>query len=170
MSAVVWFIHFLRSIHQEVVWEVISAIFCFQGLRLILRWLRESRGHGPRGEAGTTGARAIQTLQQELGAARRSGYFRDRVMHRLRDLAIDVVSLQEGVKRSTARRLVAEGTWTNSAILREMTRHVPTTQTSEKISAPDGERFLTDVRDFLATLAEYPKAGETSGNGRFHGD
>ena len=121
MSAVVWFIHFLRSIHQEVVWEVISAIFCFQGLRLILRWLRESRGHGPRGEAGTAGARAIETLQQELGAARRSGYFRDRVMHRLRDLAIDVASL-----------------------------HIPTTQTSEKISAqcvsiPRGKELIATV-------------------------
>lgn len=167
---ILWLIRFVNSIPQQPIWVTVSVILCLRGARLLLRWLRESRGRSQRRTTLPPGVHAIRALRGELLVAHKSGYFRDRVFLRLRHLAVTVVSLQEGIQEAKAWGMLVHGTWTSDSRLLDFTRRILKPQTPLGAKKIEREQFVDDIEDFLLRLTDYPRAGESSGNGRSHGN
>jgi hypothetical protein len=170
MNGAVWVLRLVRSLPQQLVWEIVSVVFSFLGIRLLLRWMRESRRSPPIRPGPQSAGGAVETLRKELEMAQTSGYFRDRVFHHFRDLAVDVVSLGEGVGEAEARRMLATGKWMEDARVLSLIEQMWKPQASESYSKREGARFLGDLEYFLVRLINYQPVAEGSENGRQDGN
>ena len=169
MNTVHAVIQILHSIPQQVVWGISAIIFCILGLRLLLLLAGKKRGSGLQPPKPEAGQRAIEALAKELLEAQRSSYYRERVFRRLRDLAVDIISLRENVRADAARMMLREGSWTDDTRLRGLAEWILEPQPTARAGRLERAEFLGNIHGFLAGLQNTRGPSRTE-KGKAHGN
>jgi hypothetical protein len=162
-------LHVLDSIPRRL-WSVAMATALSVGaMRLFARWIRESRAAprplpGAHAQLGSLGK-----LAEQLRRAPSIWFEHEKILLMIRALAVEVVSVERGIRENEAHELVVKGEWTRDPILlhwtsletlRNLARAHPRQRST--FSRESLEEFLTRLPNFSRPQT-FPGEGETDG-------
>jgi len=104
----------------EILWWIIAGlILTFWGLAIIFRW-GEKAGPGRKKPAPAVSFYGdLRWLRGTLSQAGSGRYFQDKVRQRVRTLAVNLISLRQGLPEEQALEQLREGAWTRDEVLKE---------------------------------------------------
>ena len=155
-----------NSLPALALWVLAVCALCIAMLRLIAGWVRDRPGKRSPASSVHSTAGPLETLRHQILDARFSPLRREQVMRQLRDLTQDVISLHDGIPEETASRAIRNGTWTRDRVLLRMMGRSLQNEWLLPRRREQGERFATDVAEYLERLRGYSRgtgAGETGG-------
>jgi len=147
----------------QIIWWLISvAILTLWGLGLMIE-LGEDLLSGPkRTSIHNLPLGHVRILRDSLYDAPLGRYFRDRVRQRLRNLAVDLISLKSGFPEDKARELLHQGTWTKDEVLKsylgqefEISLRGMKQRLSQWLRPAKARPFLIETKDALNRLNSY---------------
>jgi hypothetical protein len=155
----------------QIIWWLISvAILTLWGLGLMIE-LGEDLLSGPkRTSIHNLPLGHVRILRDSLYDAPLGRYFRDRVRQRLRNLAVDLISLKSGFPEDKARELLHQGTWTKDEVLKsylgqefEISLRGMKQRLSQWLRPAKARPFLIETKDALNRLNSYISSIEERG-------
>jgi hypothetical protein len=147
----------------QIIWWLISvAILTLWGLGLMIE-LGENLLSGPkRTSIHNLPLGHVRILRDSLYDAPLGRYYRDRVRQRLRNLAVDLISLKSGFPEDKARELLHQGTWTKDEVLKsylgqefEISIWGMKQRLSQWLRPAKARPFLIETKDALNRLNSY---------------
>ena len=156
----------------QIIWWLISvAILTLWGLGFMIK-LGEDSLSGPKGTSINPPLGHLRILRDSLHDARLGRYSQDRVRQRLRNLAVDLISIRVGLPEDKARERVNQETWTYDEVLKSYLSQelkAPSQGIKQRLSQwlrpAEPHPFLIETKDALNRLNSYissiDEGGET---------